>query len=267
MFPESVSIEIVLLIVLAAFAAGAIDAVVGGGGLVQLPALLLLPGVSPVQALATNKLASIFGTATSSLTYYRRLRPDLRTGLPMAGVALVGAFGGASVAALLPVEVFKPIIVIVLAAVAAYTVARPALGSATRLRFAGSAHLIAACSVGLVIGFYDGILGPGTGSFLVFALVGVLGYDFLHASAKAKIVNLATNAGALLFFIPYGAVLWGLGLLMAVANVAGAYLGSRVAISRGSAFIRGVLLVVVAVLLVRLGADVWVENLRPRLIG
>ena len=254
-----------LLIVAAAFAAGWVDAVVGGGGLLQLPALLLIPGMTPIQALATNKFASIFGTATSSVTYYRRAKPDIRTALPMAGIALAGSFGGAAVATVLPASAFKPIIVVALLAVALFTAFKPQMGAATRLRFSGHKHHITAGAAGLVIGFYDGLIGPGTGTFLVLTLVALLGYDFLQASAKAKIVNFATNAGALILFIPHGAVLWLLGGILAVANVAGSYLGSRMAISRGSTFIRVVFLIVVIALIGKLGVDVWNENIVPAL--
>ena len=265
LLPEALTPEVLLLVLVAALAAGWIDAVVGGGGLLQLPALLLVPGMSPVQALATNKLASIFGTTTSAVTYYRRVRPDLRTALPMAAVALLSSFAGASVAAALPAAVFKPIIVVALIAIAAFTLLRPSLGAVTALRHAGRGHHLRAGAVGACIGFYDGILGPGTGSFLVFAMVSVLGYDFLNASAKAKIVNVATNLGALAFFAPYGAVLWGLGLVLGAANMLGGYLGSRMATARGSRFIRVVFLVVVTALIGRVGSDVWVENVRPLL--
>ncbi|EYT58128.1 membrane protein [Microbacterium sp. UCD-TDU] len=260
---EQLTWGMVLLVVVAAFCAGWIDAVVGGGGLLQLPALLLIPGISPVQALATNKLASVFGTATSSATYYRRAKPDIRTAVPMAIVALIGSFGGAAVATVLPPAAFKPIIVIALLVVALFTAFRPQMGAATQLRFHGHKHHIMAGAAGLGIGFYDGMIGPGTGTFLVITLVALLGYDFLQASAKAKIVNLATNAGALMLFIPHGAVLWLLGGILAVANVAGSYLGSRMAISRGTTFIRVVFLVVVIVLIGKLGVDVWNENILP----
>jgi uncharacterized membrane protein YfcA len=253
------------LVLLAAFAAGWVDSVVGGGGLLQLPALLLVPGITPVQALATNKLGSIFGTATSAVTYQRRVKPDLRTALVMAAVALAGAFGGAAVATALPVGLFKPIIVVVLLVVALITLFRPTLGQDTVMRLAGSRHLVVAALIGGVIGFYDGVLGPGTGTLLVMALVSILGYNFLQASAKAKIVNFATNLGALLLFIPHGAVLWLLGGMLAVMNIAGAYLGSRMAISRGSKFIRVVFLVVVFALLAKLAVDVWNENFLPLL--
>lgn len=254
-----------ILVVVAAFCAGWIDAVVGGGGLLQLPALLLIPGITPVQALATNKLGSVFGTATSSVTYYRRAKPDIRTALPMAAIALAGSFGGAAVATVLPSSAFKPIIVVALLAVALLTAFKPQLGAATQLRFQGHKHHITAGAAGLGIGFYDGMIGPGTGTFLVITLVALLGYDFLQASAKAKIVNFATNAGALILFIPHGAVLWLLGGILAVANVAGSYLGSRMAISRGTTFIRVVFLVVVIALIVKLGVDVWNENIAPGL--
>lgn len=260
---EQLTWGMLVFVVVAAFAAGWIDAVVGGGGLLQLPALLLIPGIAPVQALATNKLASVFGTVTSSVTYYRRAKPDIRTALPMAAIALLGSFGGAAVAIVLPPDAFKPIIVVALLVVAIFTVFKPEMGAATKLRFAGRRHHITAGAAGLVIGFYDGMIGPGTGTFLVIALVALMGYDFLQASAKAKIVNLATNAGALLLFIPHGSVLWALGGILAVANVAGSYLGSRMAVARGTKFIRVVFLVVVVALIGKLGVDVWNENIMP----
>ncbi|WP_164232823.1 sulfite exporter TauE/SafE family protein [Microbacterium hydrocarbonoxydans] len=264
---EHLTWGMLILVVLAAFGAGWIDAVVGGGGLLQLPALLLIPGITPVQALATNKLGSVFGTATSSVTYYRRVKPDIRTALPMAAIALAGSIGGAAVATVLPAAAFKPIIVVALLAVVLFTAFRPQMGAATRLRFSGHRHHVMAGAAGLGIGFYDGMIGPGTGTFLVITLVALLGYDFLQASAKAKIVNFATNAGALILFIPHGSVLWLLGLLLGVANFAGSYLGSRMAISRGTGFIRIIFLLVVVALIGKLGLDVWNENLAPLLSG
>ncbi|MBX7442613.1 MULTISPECIES: TSUP family transporter [unclassified Arthrobacter] len=257
---ESIQLTTIILIVVAGFAAGWVDAVVGGGGLIQLPALLLVPGIAPVQALATNKMGSIFGTATSAATYYRRVGPDLRTAVPMAVIALAGSFGGASLAAILPAGVFKPIIVVALVAVALFTALRPSVGELTELRHDGHKHYVVACLIGAVIGFYDGLIGPGTGSFLVIALVSAMGYAFLEASAKAKIVNMATNAGALMFFLPHGSILWGIGLLLGGANMAGGYLGARTAVKQGSKFVRVVFLVVVAALIVKLGYDVWQEN-------
>lgn len=258
---ENITMATILLIIVAGFAAGWIDAVVGGGGLIQLPVMLMIPGISPVQALATNKMGSIFGTATSSITYYRRVKPDMRTALPMAGVALLGSVGGAVVAASLPGSVFKPIIVVALVAVLVFTALKPNIGELTALRHTGRTHYVVASCIGGVIGFYDGLIGPGTGSFLVIAMVSLMGYAFLEASAKAKIVNLATNAGALMFFLPHGSLLWGVGLILGAANMAGGYLGARTAVKQGSKFIRIVFLVVVGVLIIKLGIDVWRENI------
>lgn len=260
---DELTAAMLTFVIIAAFAAGWVDAVVGGGGLLQLPALLLIPGIAPVQALATNKFASMFGTATSSVTYYRRAKPDIRTAIPMALIALAGSFGGAAVATVLSPAAFKPVIVVALLVVAGFTAFRPSLGVATRLRFHGRRHHVMAGAAGLVIGFYDGLIGPGTGTFLVITLVTLLGYDFLQSSAKAKIVNLATNAGALLLFIPHGSMLWALGAILAVANVTGSYLGSRMAIARGTTFIRVVFLIVVVALIGKLGVDVWNENIAP----
>lgn len=250
------SITTLLLLALAAFAAGWVDSVVGGGGLIQLPALLLVPGMSPLQAVATNKIGSIMGTSVSSLTYYRRIRPDLRTALPMAGAALVAAILGARLAALLPADALTIVILAALLLVGGYTAARPTLGRHTRLRWEGNRHLGAAMILGAVIGVYDGMLGPGTGTFLVIGLVSVVGYAFLPATAIAKIVNLATNLGALVFFIPNGSVVWTAGVTIAAANMVGSYTGARMAIARGAGFIRVVFLIVVAALILRLGWDV-----------
>ncbi|ACZ29317.1 protein of unknown function DUF81 [Xylanimonas cellulosilytica DSM 15894] len=245
-----------VLLVVAGFAAGWVDAVVGGGGLIQLPALLLVPGIAPVQALATNKVGSIMGTSTSSITYARRVQPDFTTAGPMAVAALAGAVGGAVLAARIPAAAFRPIILVVLVAVFVYTLLKPSLGDRTRLRWEGNRHRVTAAMTGLVIGVYDGVLGPGTGTFLVIALVGVLGYAFLPASALAKIVNFATNLGALIFFVPAGHVIWHLGLAIGAANLMGGYLGARMAVARGSRFVRVVFVVVVGALILRLGYDV-----------
>nr|WP_196791832.1 TSUP family transporter [Motilibacter deserti] len=237
--------------------AGWVDAVTGGGGLIQLPALLvLLPGAAPAQVLATNKLSSVAGTSVAAWTYYKRVRPDMRTALPMAAAAVAGSAGGAALASLIPQSAFRPLVLVLLLLVGAYTLRRPALGESQALRWSGHAHYAAAVGAALGIGFYDGIFGPGTGSFLVFALVALLGYSFLQASAKARIVNLATNVGALAVFIPQGAPMYRLGLAMAACNIVGGRLGAKTALRRGSGFVRVVFLTVVAALVVRLTYDV-----------
>lgn len=248
--------HVLALLALAGFVAGWVDAVVGGGGLVQLPALLLgMPGATPAQVLATNKFGSVWGTATASVTYYRRVRPDLRTALPMAAVAYVGAIGGALLGLHIPKSLFNPVILVMLVVVGAYTLLKPSVGELTRLRWSGARHTTAAVLTGFVIGVYDGALGPGTGSFLVFALVGLLGYAFLEASAKAKITNLATNLGALTVFAPGGHVVWVVGGVMAVANLLGGWVGARTAVARGSRFVRTVFVVVVVAFVIRIGGD------------
>jgi uncharacterized membrane protein YfcA len=246
-----------VLLGLAGLAAGFVDAVVGGGGLVQLPALLVgLPSAAPVQVLATNKLSSICGTTVSSATYYRRIRPDPRTFGPLMACAFAGSVGGALIGSHISDAAFDPIVLVVLVVVGGYVLFRPSLGEATVLRYAGHRHVLAAMGTGLVIGCYDGALGPGTGSFFVITLVGLLGYSFLEASAKARLANWATNLAALCVFVPQGAVLWRVGLVMGACNLVGGYLGARTAVSRGAGFVRIFFMVVVSAFIVRIGGDV-----------
>lgn len=243
-----------LLLLLAALCAGFVDAVVGGGGLIQLPALLLgIPGASPVQILATNKLSSICGTTVAAATFYRRIKPDPRTFLPLMALAFAGSATGAAAAYLIPRSAFDPVVLVVLVAVGAYVVLKPDFGDETSLRFAGHRHTAAAMVTGAAVGFYDGALGPGTGSFFVFALVGLLGYSFLEASAKARLANWATNLAALCVFVPQGDVMWRLGLMMGAANLLGGYLGARTAVARGSGFVRGLFVAVVGCFAIRIG--------------
>lgn len=251
------TLTVLALLGLAALTAGFVDAVVGGGGLVQLPALLLgLPHASPVEILATNKLASFCGTSVASATYYRRIRPDPRTFLPLMLLAFVGSALGAGVAFLIPRDALDPIVLVALVVVGAYVVLRPSLGELTELRFTGRRHTAAAMVTGLAVGFYDGALGPGTGSFFVVTLVGLLGYSFLEGSAKARLANWATNLAALCVFVPQGVVLWKVGLVLGACNLAGGYLGARTAVSRGAGFVRVFFIVVVSAFIVRIGGEV-----------
>lgn len=243
---------IIALLILAAAAAGWVDAVTGGGGMLQLPALLIaLPQQAPVQALATNKLSSIFGTSAAAATYLRKIRLDLRTAIPMAIAAFIGAAIGAALASRIPAEAFRPIIIGLLIFMWLWIAFNPGLGRVeTRPR--RKRHGLITVGAGFVIGGYDGIFGPGTGSFLIILLVAGLGYSFLQAAATAKVVNVGTNAAALIVFGITGSVLWLLGFVMAAANVLGAVVGARMAVRRGSGFVRGVFLVVVAILIIRL---------------
>lgn len=252
----------VLLLCAFALLAGLVDAVVGGGGLVQLPALLVVLPQAPVVALlGTNKLASIVGTSSAAVTYLRRTSVDRATAASMAAAAFAGSAGGALLATRVGSEVLEPVVLVVLVAVFAYTVRTPSLGEVEKLRLTPGVQRLVALSGGAVIGFYDGLAGPGTGSFLVFLLVGAVGLSFLHASATAKVVNTATNLAALGLFAWGGHVLWALGLAMAASNLVGAQVGARLAIRHGSGLVRRVFLVVVSVLIARLAWDV----LRPLL--
>lgn len=252
-------VELTDLLVLCAFAllAGGLDAIVGGGGLVQLPALLVaLPQMPVVSLLGTNKLASVVGTASAAITYQRRIRIDRPTAAWMAGAAFLGSGGGALLATQVGSDVLKPVVLVALIAVLGYTLRTPSLGEVELLKLRPRVQRGVAVGGGAAIGFYDGFVGPGTGSFLVFLLVGSVGLSFLHASATAKFVNTMTNLAALALFAAGGHVLWVLGVAMALSNLTGSQIGTRLAIRRGSAWVRRVFLGVVSALVLRLAYDV-----------
>ena len=254
---DDLSATVLVLLGLAGLAAGFVDAVVGGGGLIQLPALLLgMPSAAPVQVLATNKVAAISGTTVSAATYYRRIKPDPRTFVPLMVLAFVGSALGALVASQIPRSAFEPIVLVVLIVVGAYVLFKPELGEETALRFQGHRHTAVAMLTGLVIGFYDGALGPGTGSFFVFTLVGLMGYSFLEASAKARLANWATNLAAILVFAPQGAIVWKVAVVMGICNIIGGYVGARTAVARGARFVRIFFIIIVSAFIVRIGGEV-----------
>ena len=241
----------------AALFAGFVDAVAGGGGLVQLPALFAtLPETPAATLFGTNKAASIWGTATAASQYLRRVRLPSALLLSTLPAALLGAWCGARTVSLLPAAALRPAVLVLLVGVAVHTFRRRELGVAHAPRWLGRSLVPAGIATGLLLGFYDGIFGPGTGAFLVFAFVRVFGYDFLHASAAAKLVNLATNAAALAFFAGHGHLLWAMAGLMALCNVTGALLGSHAALRLGAGFVRRVFLAVVALLIARIAWDV-----------
>ena len=253
-----IEVWVLVLLCLAALVAGWVDAVSGGGGLIQVPALLLaVPSSQPATALGTNKVSSIFGTFAAAVTYARREAPDLRTALPMAGAAFVGAGVGAVIALRLPVEILRPVVLVALCVVWVIIAVRPRWGLSEGTQASPRRRWTTAISGGALIGFYDGILGPGTGAFLIVLLVAALGYTYLRASATAKIVNVGTNIAAIIVFGLGGSILWIVGLAMGACNVVGGIVGARTALRRGSGFVRIVLLVVVAILLVTLGWDTW----------
>jgi uncharacterized membrane protein YfcA len=240
-----------------AFVAGFVDAVVGGGGLIQVPALLLfLPhGLSADVAtvLGTNKFASIVGTATAAANYSRRIAIRWHSVLPAAATAFAFSLVGAHAVSSLPASRLEPIVLLLLVVVTLYTWRRPALGAVHAPAFTRRHERLAGIAMGTVLGFYDGFFGPGMGSFLIFTFIGVFGFDFLSASAAAKIVNFATNLAALLFFAFSGRVLYVYALPMAVCQMAGSAAGTRTALARGNRFVRVLFLSVASVLIARFG--------------
>ena len=254
------SIEIALFLAIASGFAGFVDAMAGGGGLIQLPALIVgLPNKELPLILGTNKVPSIFGTAAAARNYFKNIKPDIPLTLSMMGPAFIGSMGGASLAAAVPKDFFKPFIVFLLVAVAIYTWVKPELGMNENLKYTHKKRLAIVALIGLLIGFYDGIFGPGTGTFLVFFLVSGIGYAFLKASGTAKLVNISTNAGAILSFQLTGHIWWQLGLLLAFANVTGAIIGSRLAIKGGSPLVRRVFLAVTFLLITRVAWDTFIS--------
>lgn len=243
-----------------AFLAGFVDSIVGGGGLVQLPALFLfLPADVAANAavvLGTNKFSSICGTGMALAQYSRRVRLNWGALGPAAATALVCSFIGARVVAGLNPAVLKPLILGLLLAVALYTAVRKDFGDLHAPRFTARHERVFGALLGAVIGFYDGFFGPGTGSFLIFAFIGLFGFDFLTASASAKAVNFATNLSAVAYFAATDHILYGPGLPMAACNVAGSILGARLAILKGNRFVRGFFLAVIAVMVLRFGWEV-----------
>lgn len=246
------------ILVVAAFGAGLIDAVVGGGGLIQIPALFTaLPKELPATVFGTNKFASVFGTSNAAWGYARRVRMPWRTTLPAAFAAFACSYLGAMAVAWLPREMLRPLILVLLIASAVHTFRRKDFGTIHRPLHADRRELVYALLAGGVIGFYDGFFGPGTGSFLILLFIRFFGFDFLHASAAAKVVNVATNLAALSFFIPNGYLLPVLAVLMAICNVLGSVAGTYLALRHGSGFVRKMFLVVVGALILKFAYDTF----------
>jgi hypothetical protein len=247
------------LLLTAATAAGWVDAVVGGGGLLLLPAMLIgLPQTPIATILGTNKMTAIAGTTSAAVTFARRTKIDWRVAGPAAGAAVAVAGIGAWFAGRIPASAYRPVVLAMLVAVALFVTFRPHMGTVVHPE--KRTTIRAATAIGLsggLIAPYDGMIGPGTGTFLVLTFTTVIGADFLHGSAMAKLVNAGTNFGALVVFAASGHVFWQLGAAMAVGNVVGAQIGARMALRHGSGFVRIVLLVVVFALVARLSYDQW----------
>ncbi|QJX49338.1 TSUP family transporter [Hymenobacter taeanensis] len=241
------------LLCLFAFLAGFIDSIVGGGGLIQLPAMLiLLKGVPVPTVLGTGKVSSLAGTAAAFRHYAGRVPIRWRAVGVAAGVAGVFSFLGARVVSLLPKEMLPPLVLGLLVCIAIYTFWRKDFGSIHAPRLSEQREPLYGALVGVIIGFYDGFFGPGTGSFLLFAFVGLFGYDFISSSAAAKLVNIATNLAALAYFAYTGQILWHVAIPMAISNILGSTLGAYLAVRHGTGFVRVLFLVVVSAFILKL---------------
>lgn len=249
-----------LVVTLASLFAGFVDSMVGGGGLILVPALLgTFPTAHPATLFGTNKAASIWGTAMATLQYSRRVHLPWHALLPAALVAMLASLGGAWLVTVVSPDNLRRLLPAVLLLVLGYTLAKKELGRHHTPRFSGRMEAALACGIGAAIGFYDGFFGPGTGSFFVFCLVRFLGYDFLHASAAAKLLNTATNLAALALFAYKGHVWWHFALAMALANVLGSLAGTHMALRHGTGFVRGVFICVVSALILKTGYDGFIR--------
>jgi len=239
-----------------AFCAGLIDAAVGGGGLIQIPALFnVLPSVQSATLLGTNKVASACGTAFAARSYIKRVRVPWGLMLPAAASAFAMAFCGAAAVSSVPQGLLRPLVLVLIIAMAIYTFLKKDFGTLERPLSIGRRERLLSVLIGGAIGFYDGLFGPGTGSFLIFLFIRCFAFDFLQASACAKFVNLATNVAALVFFIPAGKVLYGFAIPMAACNMLGALVGTWVAMKRGAGFVRGLFLCLLVILIIKLAFD------------
>ena len=247
-----------LFVACASLLAGFVDAIVGGGGLVLVPALFAaFASAHPATLLGVNKSASLWGTAVATVQYARRVHMPWRTLLPAGLVALASSFAGAWLVTVVSPEFLRTVLPVVLLAVLAYTLIKKELGREHAPRLRGWHEAAVASAIGLVLGFYDGFFGPGAGSLLVFLFVRLLGYDFLHASASAKLLNSCSNLAALSLFAFKGHIWWHYALALALANVIGSLLGARLALKHGSGFVRVVFVLVVSALILRTAYDAF----------
>ena len=253
-----IDFSLLAVLALASLFAGFIDSVVGGGGLIQIPALFtILPREIPATLFGTNKISSVFGTANAAWRYARRVTMPWGTILPAALAAFACSYLGAMAVAWLPRDMLRPMILVMLVGSAAYTFWRKDFGSIHRPQHTGVKELVYALIVGGVLGFYDGFFGPGTGSFLIFLFIRFFGFDFLHASAASKVVNVATNLAAIAYFVPNGFFLPLAAVIMATANIGGSLIGTHLALRHGSGFVRRVFLAVVCALIVKFAWDTF----------
>ncbi|MEC0303133.1 TSUP family transporter [Terribacillus saccharophilus] len=242
-------LDTILIIILFGFLAAFIDSVVGGGGLITIPALLFA-GLNPAAAVATNKLAGTLGSFTSTLMFYRSGNLDLKSVMKFFPLSFIGSLLGAWTVHVIDPALFKPLMLVMLIAVAIYTIMKKDWGSVSTYERLTPKRLLIFAAVLTLIGFYDGFLGPGTGSFLMFAFL-FIGFDFLRAAGSAKLLNFGSNVSALILFMILGQVHYAIGLIMGISGIFGSIVGSRFAIKRGSGYVRILFIVVTTVLIVK----------------
>ena len=249
-----------LIVTAASLLAGLVDSIVGGGGLILIPALFATyPGAAPATLFGTNKSASVWGTTIATVQYARRVQLRWPVLGPAALAAFVGSFFGAWVVTVIDPAFLRKLLPVILLAVLLYTLARKDLGRVHAPRHDQRRETVLACGIGLAIGWYDGFFGPGTGSFFIFLFVRLLGYDFLNASASAKLLNVATNISAIALFAAKGHIWWQVGAVLAVANIVGSLIGTRLALKHGAGFVRWVFIVVVGALILKTGYDAFLK--------
>jgi uncharacterized protein len=249
---------IIILLCIAAFFAGFVDAIVGGGGLIQTPiAMILLPNYAVSTLIGSLKIPAFSGTSFAAFQYLKEVKMNWKLLSVMALIAFCAAFLGSSLLVVVSNDFMKPLLLIVLVLLAIYTFTKKDFGQNKVKNLTNNKQLLYAVLISICIGFYDGFIGPGTGSFLVFGFVIVLGFDFLHASANAKMVNLATNFGSICLFVLKGKIIWAIAIPMAICNAFGGWIGAKLAIKKGNGFIRVFFLIVVIGTLIRFGYDVF----------
>ncbi len=249
--------EYLPILLVIGFLAGTMDAAVGGGGLIQIPGLFsALPNNTPVATvMGSNKFASFCGTATAATQYVKRIQVPWRMLLPAAILAFISSFIGSMLVSLLPVAFIKPFILVVLVLMAIYTFMKKDLGQATRKTALTRKERRYGYACGAAIGFYDGLIGPGTGSFLTFLFVRIFSFDFLTATASAKVINLTTNLAALSFFVPTGYILWWVAIPLAIANLLGSVVGVFLALKGGAKLLRHLFLILLVLLIGKFAWD------------
>ena len=252
------SLFTLLLLSVLSFTAGYIDAVVGGGGLIQIPALLVTMPNTPLPTLfGTNKIAALSGTSIAAVQYAKRIRFNFKLLIAISIASFIASYSGAKIVSIINPATLKPIILIILIAIAVYTFLKKDLGKFQKKQLPLQRQILFGIIIGLIVGFYDGFFGPGTGSFFVLAFVLILGFEFVQASAYAKIVNCMTNISALVVFIRQGDYILEIAILMAIFNISGSLIGSRMALKKGNGFIRVFFLIIVSIMIVRYGWDVF----------